>query len=182
MTNKRQRRLMQETLDEELSSAVLAELHKHLSSNPSEAAEFQRLRQVDRILRTAPQERAPQRLAETVMARLTEAVSARQLPRVSGLALALGLALAAAVTMPALLAASWLLLLALSSAELLAVALQQAAALIAMSIALTEQMVLAVQTLLAANTEAVLLLIAAVPLSLLWLLRFKPYLRAERSV
>lgn len=180
MANERHRRLMQETLDEDINSEALAELRAHLDTSPSDSEEFQRLRQVDRMLRAAPHERAPQRLAEAIMARLAEAVSARQMPRVSGLALALGLALAAAAMMPVLLATGWLLLTTLGSAELLAAALQQAAALMALGIALAEQMVAAVQTLLAANTEAVLLLIAAVPLSLLWLLRFAPRLRAQR--
>jgi len=180
MANERQRRLMQRTLDEALSPEALAELRAHLDTNPSDSVEFQRLRQVDRMLRTAPHERAPQRLAEAIMARLAEAVSARQMPRVSGLALALGLALTAAAMMPVLLATGWLLLTTLGSAELLAAALQQATALMVLGIALAEQMVTAVQTLLAANTEAVLLLLAAVPLSLLWLMRFAPRLRAQR--
>lgn len=134
------------------------------------------------MLRSAPHERAPQRMAMAIMARLAEAVDARQLPRVSGLALALGLALAAAALLPALLAAGWLLMSALGSATLLAAALQQVAGLMAVGIAVAEQAVLAVQTLLAANTEAVLLLVAAVPVSLLWLLRFAPRVRAERTI
>ncbi|MGQ9889955.1 MAG: hypothetical protein ACUVSX_15930 [Aggregatilineales bacterium] len=171
---------MQRTLDEALIPEALAELRAHLDASPSDSAEFQRLRQVDRMLRTAPHERAPQRLAEAIMARLAEAVSARQMPRVSGLALGLGLALAAAAMTPVLLATAWLLLTTLGSAEMLATVLQRATALMALGIALAEQIVAAAQTLLAANTDVALLLAAAVPASLLWLMRFALRLRAQR--
>lgn len=173
---------MQEALDNRLDPADLAELYRHLDSSAGDSAQFQRLKQVDRTLRSAPHERAPQRMAAAVMAQLGEALSARQMPRVSGLALALGLALAAAAVLPALLAVGWLLLSALGNAALLASALQTAAGLIVLGITLAEQAITGVQTLLAANTAAVLLLLAAVPVSLLWLLLLGPRLRAERTL
>ncbi len=182
MANERRQRLMQEALDERLDPESLAELYQHLDADAAASASFQRLKQVDRTLRSAPHERAPARMAAAIMAQLAEAVSARQMPHVSGLALALGLALAAAVALPALLAAGWLLLSALGNAALLADALRQMAGLMVLGITLAEQAVTDVQTLLAANMEVVLLLVAAVPASLLWLLRLGPRLRAERTI
>jgi anti-sigma factor RsiW len=173
---------MQEALDGSLDTESLAELRQNLDANAGDSGQFQRLKQIDRTLRSAPHERAPQRMAAAIMSQLSEAVSTRQMPRVSGLALALGLALAAAAILPALLAAGWLLLASLGSAALLASAFQQVAGLLALGLMLAEQAVTSVQALLAANTEAALLLVAAVPLSLLWLLRLGPRLRAQRTL
>lgn len=182
MANERPQRLMQEALDDRLDPESLAELYQHLDADAAASARFQRLKQVDRMLRSAPHERAPQRMAAAIMAQLAEAVSARRMPQVSGLALALGLALAAAAALPALLAAGWLLLSTLGNAALLADALRHVAGLMALGITLAEQAVADVQALLAANMEAALLLLAAVPASLLWLLRLGPRLRAERTI
>lgn len=182
MANERHRRLMQEALDENLEPEALHELYTHLDASADDEVQFHRLKQVDRMLRNAPHERAPQRLAMNIMSRLAEAVNLEQMPRVSGLALALGLALAAAAMLPALIAAGWLLLSALGSAGLMAAAIQQIAGLLSLGVVLAEQAIASVQQLMATNTEIVLLLVAAVPTSLLWLLRYGPRARQQRIV
>ena len=50
---------MQEALDGELESQGLHELYERIDEHPYEAVDFQKLKQVDRMLRSAPMERAP---------------------------------------------------------------------------------------------------------------------------
>lgn len=174
MANERQKRLMQEALDENLSPEARTELYSHLSQDARDAAAFDRLKQVDHMLRSAPHERAPHRLAMSIMARLAETMSPQQLSRISGLALALGLSLVAAIIMPLLAAAVWLLLGAFGSAGALTTAIRYIVSILAVSIALLEAIIHEIQTFLSTHPEVPLLMISLIPVSLFWLLRYVP--------
>ncbi len=173
MANEQHRRLMQEALDEQLTAEAQHELLKQFDAEPAAAAEYQRLRQVDQLLRTAPMERAPQRLALSIMARLAETLQSKeQLTRNGGLALALGLALVVLVALPLLVASSWLFLSAVGSAAALSSLIQSIVTLLTLLLGMLEVIVLQAQSLIADNPQAPALLVALVPVALAGLLRY----------
>ncbi len=182
MANERQKRLMQEALDENLTSDALDELQHQLNQDMSAADTFDRLQQVDRMMRNAPHERAPQRLAMNIMARLAQTIKPQQLSRLSGLALALSLSLVALVMMPLLLGIAWFMLSLIGSATALNGLIQGVVTLLAFGMASLEWFVLQVQTFLSANPEVPLFMVALIPISLLWLVRFGPRSRATSHV
>lgn len=123
----RRMRLMQEAVDERLSTRQTQELRRRLEAEPEAKDEFDRLRGVDERLREAPFERAPQQLAMKIMSRLAEAVPLQQMSHAAGLALALALALVTAVLLPLLAGLAWLMLSAIGSSTALTSALNQIA-------------------------------------------------------
>lgn len=181
MSTRRHRTLMQESLDERLSPEARQELYRHLDADPAGAAEFNRLREVDRLLRAAPLERAPARLALHIMARLAEGLQPQTQTRVSGLALALALSLVAAVTLPVLLLIGWLLLSALGSAAALNSLLETLVSVVTLIVSGLEGLVRGAQHLLATYPETPLLMLAFVPVGLFWLLRGGWQERQEES-
>jgi anti-sigma factor RsiW len=172
MANERQQRLMQEALDERLSPEQYQELVKELDRDTEGSAQFSRLKQADQLLRTAPHERAPQRLALGIMARLAESMQSHQLSRVSGLALALGLALVMLVTMPLLIAAVALFLNAVGSAAALNAVVAGIATLLTVVVAMLEVFVQSAQKMVTNYPQAPLLLAGIIPVALLWLARY----------
>ncbi len=174
MANEQQKQLMQEALDENLSPEMQSELFNHLEQDTRDAETFDRLKQVDHMLRTAPHERAPHSLARNIMAKLAESLNPQQLSRISGLALALGLSLVAAVLMPLLVAAGWLVLTALGSADALSSAVSQIVALLSVGITLLETVVQQIQTFMTANPGLPALMLLLIPASVLWLWRYLP--------
>lgn len=172
---------MQQALDNDLAPDEQTELRQHLDDNDGDARLFQEMQQVDGVLQNPPHERAPQRLAATIMARLAEMaehMDPRQLSRISGLALALALGLVAAVLMPILLLAGWAILTAIGSAAGLTTLVQGIVGLLALIMSLFESLVQGVQTFLAANPELLLLMLGLIPVSLFGLLRLVPRKRA----
>lgn len=180
MANERQKRLMQKALDERLAPEERVELRSHLDSSVRDAQAYQRLQEVDTLLRHAPHERAPQRLAATIMARLSEMAERMdpRLSRISGLALAVGLALVGGVMIPVLLLAGWFLLTALFSGAGLVAAIERVVALLAVLMGIAEAMLQRVQLFLAANPGLLILMIGFIPVSLVWLIRVAPRKRA----
>jgi anti-sigma factor RsiW len=174
MANERNKRLMQEALDENLSPEMRAELLAHLDQDARDAEAFDRLKQVDRMLRTAPHERAPRRLAMSIMAKLAETLNPQQLSRISGLALALGLALVAAVLIPLLVAVGWLVLMGMGSAAALSSAVSQLVAILSVGITLLEAVVQQIQAFMTANPGLPALMILLIPASVLWVWRYLP--------
>jgi len=170
MPNEQQKRLMQEALDASLSPEVQHELLTQL--NPADTAEFDRLKQVDRMLRTAPFEHAPERLALNIMARLAQGLRPQNLSRASGLALALGLALVTVVMVPLLAAAGWLFLSAMGSATALNVLLERVVGLVTVVISGIELLVRAAQDFLQAYPETPALVVTLIPVTLFWLIRY----------
>ncbi len=168
----RQNRLMQEALDKNLPADALNDLYAQVDQSPADAAEFSRLKQVDRMLKAAPLERAPQGLALRIMARLMEGLQPEQLRRSSGLALALGLTLVTLVLTPLLAALGWLILNSLSSATALGSLIGQVVNLLALLMNSLDGLVSSAQELLRTYPEAPILMITLTPLALFWLVRF----------
>lgn len=171
MANERQKRLIQESLDDLLTPEAQQELVEKLGEDTEFSSTYERLKQVDRVLRVAPFERAPQRLALNIMARLAESVPELK-TRVSSLALALGLTLVFVVLLPLLVAAGWLILSVVGNAAALSSAIQQLTTLLTVVVGVLTVFVEKAQTLVATSPEAPAALLALIPVSILWLARY----------
>lgn len=171
MANQRNRRLMQEALDDELTQADREQLYDELDQDPGSTAEYQRLRQVDNLLRDAPFERAPQTLAMSIMARLAEGLKQQNLSHISGLALAVGLSLTTLVLLPLLISLSALFLNAIGSAAALAGLLRSLIGVASVVMLGLESVVQNAQTLIASQPGGLALLTLLVPVSAAWLAR-----------
>jgi hypothetical protein len=173
MANERQKRLMQEALDESIPQEVRQRLMDQLDRDPDGAAAYQRLRQVDRLLRNAPFEHAPKTLAISIMARLAEGLKQQQenLSHISGLALALALALVTVVMLPILVGISWLFLTAIGSAAALASLMESLASITALVAAGVDSLVKGAQNLLATYPQTPALMVTLFPVGVYWLMR-----------
>lgn len=169
MSDERQKRLMQEALDEQLSPEALEQLNQQMGDTTQ--TQFEGLRKLDEMLRNAPFERAPHRLALNIMAKIAEVAKQQNLSTASGLALALGLALVTVVTLPLLVAAATLFLSAAGSAAALSAIIHQIINLLALVVAMLEAFVQGAQSLLANYPQAPMLMLAVVPMILFWLMR-----------
>jgi hypothetical protein len=170
-SNERKRQLMQDALDDMLSSEEEQELAKLLQGDPGEADHFSRLKRVDDLLNTAPHERAPRRLAISIMARLAETVkeqhALREETQINEATMQVAMALVTVAALPLLVGASWLLLNALSSPETLQVVLQQVTALFILIIEVMKVMIDEARALFTTNPEAAMALLALIPVTLL---------------
>lgn len=171
MPNERSKRLMQEALDESLEAAARQELFHQLDQDPEGTAEFQRLRQVDRMLRAAPFERAPKALAMNIMARLAETLKQPQLSHLSGLALALALTLVTVVLVPLLISAAWMFLNAIGSAAALAALMHTLSRLLALVLAGVNTLAQSARDFLEAYPQTPALMVTILPVILFWLVR-----------
>ena len=121
--NRQQHDMMQEALDGQLTEEMARQLVETLGHDQSAAQEYGRLQRVDTLLKRAPQQRAPARLAATIMARVAERVQAETemsdlSPEMQRLMM-LSLSAAMMAMMPMMEAASWLVLNARRDPELL---------------------------------------------------------------
>lgn len=112
---RRQRqRIMQEAIDGQLSEETARKLFDILGRDQSAAREYDRLQRVDSLLKRAPQQRAPARLAAAIMARLAQRVQAEtalaDLPPETQQVMMLCLSASMMAMMPMMEAASWLVL------------------------------------------------------------------------
>lgn len=171
MADERQKRLMQEALDKRLSPEAYEKLRQQLDTDAESSAHFDSLKKLDAMLKSAPFERAPQRLALNIMAKIAEVARQKPLSSVSGLALALGLALVTLVTLPLLVAGVTLFMSAVGSASALSAIIHQIVNLLALVVAMLEAFVQGAQSVLASYPQAPALMLAVVPIILFWLLR-----------
>ncbi len=171
MANEQLKQQMQEALDATLSAEEFQVLREQLDNDVRGSIEFNRLKKVDTLLKTAPFERAPERLALNIIAKLAEALKPENLSRTSGLALALGLALVMLVALPLLAAALGLFLSAMGSPDALNRVLAQIVNLLATVISMLEVFAQSAQDVLS-NSQAPALLLALIPITSYWMLRF----------
>lgn len=119
----RQQEVMQEALDGQLTADTARKLVEILGNDQTAAREYDQLQRVDSLLRRAPQQRAPTRLAATIMARLAQRVQAEtalsDLPPETQQIMMLCLSASMMAMMPMMEAASWLVLNARRNPELL---------------------------------------------------------------
>lgn len=174
MANEKQRRLMQEALDDVLSTEEQNELFSHLDEDEKSFAEFNQLKRVDRLLNSAPHERAPQRLAVTIMARLSQTVKEQvvQQPGVSTETLTVALGLVTVAMMPMMVSASWMLLNSASNMELMTVVLNHVISMMLLVIEVLQVFLEQAQTMAEANPEAAAALLALIPATLLAMARY----------
>ena len=115
--------LMQDAIDGQLTEDMARKLVDILGSDRSAAREYDRLQRVDSLLKRAPQQRAPARLAATIMARLAQRVQAEtalaDLPAETQQVMMLCLSASMMAMMPMMEAASWLVLNAQRDPKLL---------------------------------------------------------------
>lgn len=168
----RQNRLMQEALDKNLPAEEMREFYAQIDQSPAEADEFQRLKQVDRTLRNAPFERAPQGLALKIMMRIAEGLQPEQLRRSSALALAVGLALVTLVLLPLLVVVGVAVLGVVTSATALSGLISQLVHLMGLLMNSLDGLVRGAQDMLHVYPEAPTLMLALIPIPLIWLARF----------
>lgn len=176
MSDERKRQLMQEALDGRLSPEEQHELMLHMEAHPDEAEHYSRLKQVDRMLATAPFERAPQRLALTIMARLAQTVKEQTqldetMPQLSEAAIQVALQMVSVATLPLMVGASWLMLNAMSDPELMEVVLQQVAALMLLVIDVMKVIIDEALAVFEEDPEAAMALLTLIPITLLTLVK-----------
>lgn len=114
MTDDRLQQLIQEALDETLSPEQQQELSKTLERDKAVAEEFETQQRVNDLLTRPPMERAPQRLAMTIMARIGQLAQEQQrqegaFDELAEASLIVALQLVTVATMPLLMGASWML-------------------------------------------------------------------------
>lgn len=119
----RQQEMMQDAIDGQLTEETARKLVEILGSDQAAAREYDQLQQVDSLLKRAPQQRAPARLAATIMARLAQRVQAEtalsDMPAETQQIMMLCLSASMMAMMPMMEAASWLVLNAQRDPELL---------------------------------------------------------------
>lgn len=117
------RQHMHEKLDGVLSDDLTDSLLRHLDEDKEAAREYARLESVDSLLTAAPQMRAPQRLAVTIMARLAQTIEMQarlqELPVELRSEIMQSLSLAMVATMPLMVGASWVVLNAMGDPKML---------------------------------------------------------------
>lgn len=176
MADERLSRLMQESLDGELSPKETQEMFTLLDEDEEEAANYDRLKAVDEMLASVPMERAPERLAVTIMARLAQSLEtqalARQIPEPTQQALMLSLSLVSMVMMPMMVAASWQVVYGLRSPQVLNEVVYQMIALLTMVLDSLEMLMEEAQSLVHDDPEAAALAMALVPVVLMGILDY----------
>jgi hypothetical protein len=178
MANARQKRQMQEALDETLSLEARQRLHQELDAQPDDAELYGRLKQVDRLLRNAPMERAPERLALKIMARLAQGLQSQTLSKTAGMALALALSLMALLLLPLMAAIGWLVLNTLGNPTAMSQLLQSLSALLISLMRGLETLLQSLRGVIETSPQTPALLLTLIPLAGVWLAR---YLRQERT-
>lgn len=172
MANDRQRRLMQAALDGALSEEERKELFGHLEEDKRSTREFNRLKRVDDVLSTAPMQRAPQRLAATIMARLAASIEAEAKAKMelehfeldsTQQLIAVAISLVSVVTMPMLIGASWMILHASDHPERLDSAFQQVVASMLVSIDMIDVFLDKAMELASDDPEMALALLSLMP-------------------
>ena len=146
-------------------------MYEHLDTNPNDANAYQRLREVDKVLRAAPYERAPKTLALSILARLAEGLGPQPLSHISGLAVALALAAVTLLLVPILVGLGVLFLSLISSVAALNTLIQAVAALLSLVYAGIEGLARGAQSLIAANPQIPTFILALVPAGLIYVVR-----------
>lgn len=180
MATEQQRRLMQEALDDVLSEEARQELFSILDEDEASFTEYNQLNRVHQLLKTAPHERAPRRLASTIMARLAESLEAQQQTQgqssaqleISREIIGVALTLVTVSTMPLLIAASWMVVHSLADPSLLTAVLQQIIGLLLLVLEILEVFMEKAQELAHTDQNAAMALLALIPVTLLAMVRY----------
>lgn len=171
MPEKHTLRLMQEAIDGELSQDAERELSLLLEENPEEAVQYDRLQQVDALLSSAPRERAPERLAVTIMARLSQVAKPHAKTKTQSAIteemLQTAVQLVTVAALPMLVSAGWMLLNAQSDPEMLEVVLYHVAALLMITLDVMQVIMEKAQEVFPTDPELAMALLTLMPSVLL---------------
>lgn len=177
MTLNRKQQLMQESLDRQLSPDAEQELDAFLNQDQEGADEYTRLKTTDDLLRTAPYERAPQRLALKIMARIAEAVREQQsteqeLSEMAEAIVNVALTTVTVATLPLLIGASWMMLNTHARQEVVEDVLARVTALVVLTIDIIQVMLEEAEAAYTEeNPEVAMAILTMVPATLLLLVR-----------
>lgn len=170
--NDARRAQLLQAIDDAESPEALETLRASLETDPQARADFDRLRRTDRMLRAAPVEPAPERLALKIMAALAQRLNPEQM-RGSAAALAIGLAAIALLLTPLLAILGWLVVSAVGSATILGGVFAGVTSLISALMGALERITSGAQDIIQTSPEAALLLLGLVPIAVLWMTRFR---------
>jgi anti-sigma factor RsiW len=170
--NDARRAQLLQAIDDAESPEALETLRASLETDPQARADFDRMRRTDRMLRAAPMEAAPERLALKIMAALAQRLNPEQM-RGSAAALAIGLAAIALLLTPMLAVLGWLVVSAVGSATILGGVFAGVTALISTLMGALERIMNGAQDIMQTSPEAALLLLGLVPIAVLWMTRFR---------
>ncbi len=161
---------MQEHLDGVLSDELARELLDYLAGDLQASSDYDRLQRLDSLLSSVPHERAPERLALTIMARLAHNIESQvewdTMPERTRQALMLSLSLVMVVMMPTMVAASWLVLYAQANPRLLSEVISRTIALMQMLIDALVILLEEVEALVRHDPDMSMLAIALIPMML----------------
>ncbi len=176
MTDDRLQQLMQDALDETLSPEQQQELSESLAQDQVAAEEFQAQQQVDDLLTRPPMERAPQRLAMTIMARIGEMAIEQQQQRgefdaLMQASLTVALQLVTVATMPLLVGASWMLVNAMADEDLMDEVFTQIVGLLRLTLDTMSVIVEEAEKLSKEDPEAAMVMLSLMPVTMLELVK-----------
>jgi hypothetical protein len=192
MASEKHRRMMQESLDQLLPEEAQRELFAYLNEDQDSDAEYNRLNRVHQLLESAPHERAPRRLAATIMARIAQGMEMQvsleadveldarteQEILVSREMIALALNLVTVSTMPLVIATSWMVVHAQADPALLTQVLQQVVALTLLVLKIIEVFLQEAEALAESEPETAMAILALLPVTMLAIVR---YLLSEQA-
>ncbi len=182
--NERLRRLMQEALDDVLTPEEREELVLHLDEDDATFSEYSRLKRVDDTLRTSPHERAPQRLAATIMARLGQSIQAeaeaqaRQVQQseaelqITAEVVSVAVSLVTVVTTPLLVAAAWMILNSAADPRVLERVFAQIIAVAMLVIEILQVLLERIEAQLQSDPDAAMATLALIPVVMLAIARY----------
>lgn len=170
------RQMMQEQLDGLLDAERQAELEAFVQRDMDAAEEKAQLEQVHDLLTDPPVERAPRRLALTIMARLAQRLETQAeiqaLPEELQQAVLLSWSLVSVTMMPMMISASYMVLNAKASPEVLEEATNRMIAMMVVMIDGLVVMLEEVERLIAEDPEMAPVAVSLIPLALLGVLDY----------
>jgi hypothetical protein len=186
MASDKHRRMMQESLDQLLPEEAQRELFAYLNEDQDSVAEYNRLNRVHQLLENAPHERAPRRLAATIMARIAQGLEMQvslegemqtdarteQEILISREVIGLALNLVTVSTMPLLIAASWMVIHAQADPALLTQVLQQIVALTLLVLKIIEVFLQEAEALAESDPQTAMAVLALLPVTMLAIVRY----------
>jgi antitoxin component HigA of HigAB toxin-antitoxin module len=170
------RHLMQENIDGALQPEYAHELLYFLERDQKAAQENAQLQQLHERLSSAPQMRAPGRLAATIMARLAKSIEThaqlQQLPDEIRLALVMSISIVQMAMMPVMIAASQLVLMGVRSPELISRVLERSIALMVMMIDALILLLEEIERMIEKDPEHAPLAMSLIPIALMGMLEY----------
>ena len=176
MTEERLQHLMQDALDDALSTQEQHELSNTLEADQVAAEAFDQQQRVDDFLNRPPMVRAPQRLAMTIMARIGTLAQeqqrrSRQVDELSEASMQLAIQLVTVATMPLLVGASWMLINAQADEEFMDEVITQVAGLLILTLDTMRVIIEEAEAIADDDPQTAMAMISLLPLTMLELVK-----------